>query len=154
MKKPGPPPGLMVFGSVMKWTGLFGIGFGGVSSVFAVGSFFTEADAKWMVGHINKAALALMLGGMFFMVAGSGLVLISRPLVPVSPERPLRWPRILAYGLYAYSAAVFGLAVILIIDLGDATSGRIVAGLVAYCVLVAIGLLISSWGLKRFADVG
>ncbi|MEA2447863.1 MAG: hypothetical protein QOK47_1500 [Actinomycetota bacterium] len=161
--KPGPHVGLVVIGSMLKWSGLFGMVFGLLSSAVAVRFLFSDVrpgqgeltDFEPMIAGVNKLALGLLLGAMFFTLAGSGLLLISRPLVPVrSTEVVLRWPRFLSYLLYVYSAAVLGLAVVLIRELTGAASGRVVGGLVAYCVMVAIGLLISSWGLKRFADVG
>jgi hypothetical protein len=146
-----------LFGSLLKWSGISGITFGVLSTAVAVASFFREAGPRngqsYMIGGINKAALALLLGAMFFTLAGSSLLLVSRPLVKVGRVgRAPRWPRLLAYCLFAYSAMVFGLAVILIRELSGETSGGIIAGLVAYCVMVAVGLLISSWGMKRFAD--
>jgi hypothetical protein len=142
----------------MKWSGLVGIAFGAASSAIALGSLFRRperATSNIMVGDINKAALALLLGSMFFTLAGSGLILISRPLIRTGSDgRPLRWPRFLAYMLYVYSAAVLGLGIVLITELGGTASLGIIAGLGAYCVLVAVGLLIASWGLRRFDHVG
>jgi hypothetical protein len=135
--------------------------FGLLSSGIAVRYLFSEVKPEApdlsfdpMIGEVNKLALGLLLGSMFFTLAGSGLLLISRPLVSAAGSAKLRWPRFFAYLLYAYSAAVFGLAVVLIRELSGAASNGIIAGLVAYCVMVAIGLLIASWGLKRFAHEG
>ena len=153
------PPGFRVFGAVLKWLGLSTVVIGVTGSVYAVATF-VQTRSGWglsaierccMRGDLNKAALALLLGCMFFVVAGSGMILIARPLL--GPRVPTRWPRWLARSLYVYSACSIALAIILLNELGDRTApGSSVAGLVSYCVLVAVGLLIASWGLKRFAE--
>lgn len=107
-----------------------------------------------MRADLNKAALALLLGSMFFVLAGAGLVLISRPLLRFrrSVER-LRWPRWVARSLFVYSACSIALGVVMVIELRDQVdSGGALAGLVTYCVLVGIGLLVASWGLTRFGE--
>ena len=152
------PPSVGVLGAVLKWLGLSGVIVGGAGSAYAVmtavqtrtGWGLSSLESCCMKGDLNKAALALLLGSMFFVLAGSGMVLIARPLL--GPRVPARWPRWLARLLYIYSAFSVALAVILLRELeGHTVPGASLAGLVTYCVLVAIGLLIASWGLKRFA---
>ncbi len=158
------PPNFHIFGALLKWLGLSGVAFGGAGSAYALvaavqtrtGWGLSATEACCMRGDLNKAALALLLGCMFFVQAGSGLILISRPLTRFGRDAvKLRWPRWVAVALYVYSACSIALAVILVSELrGHVGSGGSLIGLVSYCVLVGIGLLIASWGLKRYADAG
>lgn len=156
-----PSPSFRGFGLVLKWLGLSGLLVGGLGSAYAV---FTAVQTRtgWglsalerccMKGDLNKAALALLLGSMFFVLAGAGLILISRPLLVFRRAiGKLRWPKWIARSLYVYSACSIALAIILVLELrGHVVAGSLV-GLVTYCVLVGFGLLIASWGLKRFAE--
>ena len=154
-------PAFKVFGVVLKWVGLTTVAVGVVGSAYAVmtavqtrtGWGLSSMERCCMSGDLNKAALAMLLGSMFFVVAGSGVILIARPLARPGPNS--RWPRWLARSLYVYSACTVALAVILVRELDDRTlPGSSLVGLVSYCLLVAVGLLIASWGLKRFADTG
>lgn len=155
-------PPLSLFGSVLKWVGLSAIATGAFGTCLAVltgvrvqtGWGLTPFERCCRTDDLNTAALALLLGSMFFVVAGSGLVLISRPLLPVSLRgSALRWPRWLARSLFVYSACSVALGIILLVELREfATVAAI--GVFTYCLLVGIGLLLASWGLKRFAEVG
>lgn len=157
MKDPAPQFG--VLGALIKWMGLSGVLFGFFGSIVAVWSVI-EADVvglrrDLLATQVGKAGLALLLGCMFFVLAGAGLVLISRPLLRLRTdgERPPRWPAWLARALFGYSAGCLAMAVIILLELSDRTSGGVTAGLVAYCVLVGGGLLVASWGMKRFVEV-
>ncbi|HJR44953.1 MAG TPA: hypothetical protein VJ927_05060 [Actinomycetota bacterium] len=152
-------PAFKLFGGVLKWSGLATVATGALGSAYAVmtavqtrtGWGLSALERCCMRGDLNKAALALLLGSMFFVVAGSGMILIARPLLGARP--PSRWPRWLARSLYVYSACSVALAIILMRELGEHTvRGASLAGLVSYCLLVAVGLLIASWGLRRFAE--
>lgn len=155
-------PTFPVLGGLLKWLGLSGLVMGAVGSVYAVmtaiqtrtGWGLSPLERCCMTANLNKAALALLLGSMFFVLAGAGLVLISRPLLRIRTEiRKLRWPRWLARSLYVYSACSIALGVILVLELRQQVeSGAALIGLVTYCVLVGVGLLIASWGLTRFAE--
>ncbi len=158
----GAAPTFRVVGGVLKWLGLSGLALGGLGSAYAVVTA-VQTQTGWglntierccLIGDLNKAALALLLGSMFFMLAGAGLLLISRPLVRVRRSvRKLRWPAWVARSLYLYSACTVALAVIFAMELRGVPRQWLM-GLVGYCVLVAAGLLIASWGLRRFADTG
>lgn len=157
MKDPAPTFGAL--GALIKWMGLSGMGFGFFGSIVAVWSVI-EADViglrrDLLATQVGKAALALLLGCMFFVLAGASLVLISRPLLRVRAdgERPPRWPSWLARALFGYSAGCLAVAVILLLELAGRLSGGVVAGLVTYCVMAGGGLLIASWGMKRFIEV-
>lgn len=154
-------PAFKAFGVLLKWVGLTTVAVGAIGSAYAVmtavqirtGWGLSSLERCCMRGNLNKAALAMLLGSMFFVVAGSGVVLIARPLA--RPRPGSRWPRWLARSLYVYSACTVALAVILIRELGDRRlPGASLVGLVSYCLLVAVGLLIASWGLKRFTETG
>lgn len=155
-------PTFPLVGGLLKWLGLSGLVTGGVGSVYAVvtaiqtrtGWGLSPLERCCMTANLNKAALALLLGSMFFVLAGAGLVLISRPLLRIRTEiRKLRWPRWLARSLFVYSACSVALGIILAVELeGQVDSAAALVGLVSYCVLVGVGLLIASWGLTRFAE--
>lgn len=154
-------PTFSVVGGVLKWLGLLGLISGGVGSGYAVmtaiqtrtGWGLSPLESCCMRGELNKAALGLLLGSMFFVLAGAGLVLISRPLLRLRTPGRVRWPRWLARTLYVYSACSIALGIILVVELQDQVdSGTTLAGLLSYCVLVGVGLLIASWGLTRFAE--
>lgn len=157
-----PPPSLSIFGVVLKWIGLSAIGAGVIGTLAALltairvrtGWGLTELQRCCETGEMNTAALALVLGSMFFIVAGSGLVLISRPLLPVrAVGSPLRWPRWLARSLFVYSAGSVAVGVIILAEASFAITVA-TAGMFVYCLLVGAGLLLASWGLKRFAEAG
>lgn len=155
-----PPLGL--FGRVLKWIGLSAVATGGAGTVVAAltairvqtGWGLSEVERCCRADDLNTAALALLLGSMFFVVAGSGLVLISRPLLPIKTRgSALRWPRWLARSLFVYSACSVALGIILLMELQELATVAAV-GVFTYCLLVGVGLLLASWGLKRFAEVG
>lgn len=155
------PPSLGLFGVVLKWIGLSAILVGLFGTLFAlatavrvqIGWGLTAIQRCCETDEMNTAALALLLGSMFFVVAGSGLVLIARPLLPRRAPGGLRWPRWLARSLFVYSACSVAVGVIILIEAPGSVSVAAV-GMFVYCVLVGIGLLLASWGLKRFAEVG
>ena len=151
-----------LLGGLLKWLGLSGLATGAIGSGYAVATA-VQTRTGWglsplehccLRASLNKAALALLLGSMFFVLAGAGLVLISRPLLRLrAPATSMRWPRLLARTLYLYSACSIALGIILVGELQDQVeSGAALVGLVTYCVLVGIGLLIASWGLTRFTE--
>lgn len=155
-------PAFPIVGGLLKWlglsavvTGAFGSGYAVVTAIqTSTGWGLSPLESCCLRADLNKAALALLLGSMFFVLAGAGLVLISRPLLRLRARaRGLRWPRWLARSLYVYSACSIALGIILVAELQDMVdSGVALAGLVSYCVLVGVGLLIASWGLARFAE--
>ena len=157
-----PPASLGLFGVVLKWIGLSAIVLGLSGTLFALatavkvqtGWGLTATQRCCETDVMNTAALALLLGSMFFVVAGSGLVLIARPLLPVrAPGDGLRWPRWLARSLFVYSACSVGVGVIILLEAPGSVS-LASFGMFVYCLLVGIGLLLASWGLRRFAEVG
>lgn len=155
-------PAFPLMGGLLKWLGLSALVTGLAGSGYAVmtavqtrtGWGLSALERCCMRGSLNKAALALLLGSMFFVLAGAGLVLISRPLLRIRRGTGgLRWPRWIARSLYVYSACSVALGVVLVVELRDQVdSAGALAGLVTYCVLVGVGLLVASWGLTRFAE--
>ncbi|MDP9067110.1 MAG: hypothetical protein M3N53_02025 [Actinomycetota bacterium] len=155
-------PSFRIVGALLKWLGLSGLVMGGLGTGYAImtavqtqtGWGLSTLERCCMTDDLNKAALALLLGSMFFVLAGAGLVLISRPLIRFRGSiGKVRWPTWVARSLYVYSACSIALAIIFLMELRGVPA-QWLAGLVSYCVLVGIGLLIASWGLKRFADTG
>lgn len=143
----------------MKWVGLSAIAVGVSGTLFALltairvqtGWGLTSIERCCRTDEMNTAALALLLGSMFFVVAGSGLILIARPLLPVrAPGSGLRWPRWLARSLFVYSACSVAVGLIILVE---GVTGASV-GMFVYCLLVGVGSLLASWGLTRFAEVG
>ena len=151
---------LRLFALAVKWVGLTLLAFGLVGSLvaaFAALQWQTGwgiSDFDRCCGDYGRASLAGLLGSMFFVLAGAGVTLLSRPLLtltaPQIRTKPVRWTRWVARMLWVYSALVLSLGIILATNL-DADDG-IVAGIVTYCVLAAIGLLIASWGFTRASD--
>lgn len=151
------PPAFVAIGATLKWIGIAGLAMGVVGSVYAVvtaiqtrtGWGLSPLERCCLRGDLNKAALALLLGSMFFVLAGAGLILIARPLIRL---RSPRWPTWLARSLFVYSACSIALGVVLVVQLRERVASTVaLVGMVSYCLLVALGLLIASWGFKRFA---
>ena len=99
-----------------------------------------------------KAALGLLLSGMFFVLVGAGMVLISRYEGPgaVRSTHPPRWAKPITFLLYASGGGAIALATLfagMTEEFGDATPG-----IVSYCMLIGVGLLFSGWGLKRAGE--
>jgi hypothetical protein len=147
-----------LFAAFMKWMGLLAIVFGISGTVWAVIVFvqIQTGGAKELVERCcstyGRIALSTVLSSMFFVMTGAGLVLLSRPLQGrlKGEAKPPRWPRWLALALLIYALSAFAMATILAgmsKDFGDAT-----VGIVTYCMLLGVGLLIAAWGLKRASD--
>jgi hypothetical protein len=147
-----------LFAAFMKWLGLLAIVFGISGTIWAIVVFFQiqTGSAREFVERCcstyGRIALSTVLSSMFFVMTGAGLVLLSRPLQGrlKGETKPPRWPRWLALALLIYALSAFAMATILAgmsKDFGDAT-----AGIVTYCMLLGVGLLIAAWGLKRASD--
>jgi hypothetical protein len=134
---------------ILKWLGLASVSFGVLETVWAAAVLIQPPENDLF----TRFAVASAVGGMFFVVAGSGLVLLSRPLyarMPELKERHPRWLLFLAALLAVYGVGSIGLATVL--------AGRteelagVVFGLVTYCMFVGVGSLIAAWGLKRASE--
>jgi hypothetical protein len=134
---------------ILKWLGLASVTFGVAETVWAATVLIQPPKDDLF----TKFAVASAVGGMFFVVAGSGLVLLSRPLyarMAGQGEKPPRWLLLLSALLAVYGVGSIGLATVL--------AGRteelagVVFGLVTYCMFVGVGSLIAAWGLKRASE--
>jgi hypothetical protein len=134
---------------ILKWLGLASVTFGVIETIWAATVLVKPPEDDLF----TKFAVASAVGGMFFVVAGSGLVLLSRPLyarMAGQDEKPPRWLLILSGLLAVYGVGSIGLATVL--------AGRteelagVVFGLVTYCMFVGVGSLIAAWGLKRASE--
>ena len=105
--------------------------------------------------ELGKASLGGALASMFFVLIGSGVILLLHPirvhLARQSGKGPARWPRWFAIGLFVYSIVVFGLATVLA-GRSDDLEGFAV-GIVMYCMLVGVGMLAAAWGFKRAGEL-
>lgn len=149
---------MKLFAAFMKWLGLFTIIFGIAGTVWALVIFVqiqtggAEEFVKSCCGTYGKIALATVLSSMFFVMTGAGLVLLSRPLqsrLKRETKAP-RWPRWLSVALFVYAFCSFAMATILAgmsKEFKEAT-----VGIVTYCMLLGVGLLIAAWGLRRASD--
>lgn len=147
-------------GAALKWLGLLTLLFGVVGTVWAVW-LLGQVEAGWgtsvssgFQGDYARAALASVLSSMFFVVAGAGLVLLSRPLEirmkTTEEPGPPRWLLGLALVLAVYGLASICLATLLA-GLAEHFDGAAV-GIVSYCMVAGVGSLIAAWGLKRASD--
>jgi hypothetical protein len=134
---------------ILKWLGLASVTFGVIETVWAATVLIQPPEDDLF----TKFAVASAVGGMFFVVAGSGLVLLSRPLyarMAGHGEKAPRWLLVLSALLAVYGVGSIGLATVL--------AGRteelagVVFGLVTYCMFVGVGSLIAAWGLKRASE--
>lgn len=146
--------------ATLKWLGLLTLFFGVLGTVWAVW-MLGRAEAGWGLsisssfrGDYTRAALASALSSMFFVIAGAGLVLLSRPLEvrmkPSQQQGPPRWLFALAFVLAIYGIASICLATLLA-GLAEHLQGAAV-GIVSYCMVAGAGSLIAAWGLKRASE--
>ena len=146
--------------AVIKWVGVLTMAFGGGTILWALwviiqyktGWGLTQFERQ-DAGDWARIALSLLLSGMFFLLVGSGVVLITRYDVRATSDPdapPPRWTRPVVVLLFVTGAGSIGLATVfagMTKEFGEAT-----AGIVSYCMLTGVGLLFSGWGLKRAGD--
>ena len=105
--------------------------------------------------ELAKASLGGALASMFFVLIGSGVLLLLHPirahLAKKAGKRAPRWLRWLAVVLTVYAVVVFTLATILA-GMGEELEGFAV-GIVMYCMLVGVGMLAAAWGFKRASEL-
>ena len=153
---------MKLFKAVAKWGGLATMAFGAVTIVWAL-VVIVQYKTGWGLNPVEraagddwaKAALALLLSGMFFFLVGSGIVLISRYELRSTrrdDETPPRWTRAVTVLLFVSGCGSIALATLfagMTKEFGDATPG-----IVSYCMLIGVGLMFSAWGLKRAGEGG
>lgn len=144
----------------VSWTGLGFLGFGMIGTVWSA-IVFAQLRTGWGLtgserccSDLGKAALGGALASMFFVLIGSGVILLLHPIrahLARESGRPVaRWLRWLGLGLVVYSVAVFSLATVLA-GMPEDLEG-FAAGIVTYCMLVGIGMLTAAWGFKRASE--
>lgn len=146
--------------AIVKWTGLLIMAFGGVTILWAIW-LLIQYTTGWGLTRFEqeigddwaKAALGLLLSGMFFFLVGSGVALVSRYDVRAKSDPdapPPRWAKPVMILLYVTGFGSIALATLfagMTDEFGEAT-----VGIVTYCMLMGVGMLFSAWGLKRAGD--
>lgn len=145
---------------VVSWTGVGFLTFGTIGTIWSVIAFVQVRTGWGLSGYerccsdLDKASLGGMLASMFFVLIGSGVVLLLHPirahLARAAGKRTPRWLRWLALVLLVYAIGVFALATLLA-GMPEELEG-FAAGIVTYCMLVGIGMLTAAWGFKRASE--
>lgn len=134
--------------------------FGSLGSIWAAVTF-VQVRTGWGITPVErcctglgKASLGGILASVFFVLVGSGVILLLHPIRARSARRqgrtPARWLRWFALLLLVYAAGVFSLATA-VAGLRDEFESFTV-GLVTYCMLVGVGMLAAAWGFKRASE--
>ena len=146
---------------IVSWTGIGFFVFGTVGSLLSLVTFvqvrtgwgLTAAERCCM--QLGKASLGGALASMFFVLIGSGVMLLLHPirarLAREAGRRPARWLRWAAGVLVMYALGVFALATVLA-GMSEDLDG-FAAGIVSYCMLVGVGMLAAAWGFKRASEL-
>lgn len=125
--------------------------FGSFGTVWSVVSYLRNGAG----GELDKASLGGILASMFFVLIGSGVILLLHPIrahiARESGKAAPRWLRWMALALVVYATAVFVLATVLA-GMAEDLEG-FAGGIVTYCMLVGIGMLTAAWGFKRASEV-
>ena len=154
------PRSTRVLFRAVSWTGIGFLTFGTMGTVWSaivsvqLRTGWGLTGAERCCSELGKAALGGALASMFFVLIGSGVILLLHPirahLARESGKPVPRWLRWLAFGLVVYSLAVFSLATMLA-GMPEELEG-FAAGIVTYCMLVGIGMLTAAWGFKRASE--
>ena len=142
-------------------TGAIFLILGAIGSVFALVTF-VQVRTGWGLTpverccvELDKASIGGMLGSMFFVLIGSAVILLLHPirahLAKQAGKARARWLRWMAGGLVVYASGVFGLATFLA-GMAEELEG-FAMGIVTYCMLVGVGMLVAAWGFKRASEV-
>jgi predicted membrane channel-forming protein YqfA (hemolysin III family) len=154
------PRSTRVLFRAVSWTGLAFLMSGTIGSVWSLLTF-VQVRTGWGVSEferccedLEKASLGGMLASMFFVLIGSGVVLLLHPirahLARESGKPVPRWLRWMAIGLVVYAVGVIVLATVLA-GMAEDLEG-FAAGIVTYCMLVGVGMLTAAWGFKRASE--
>lgn len=140
----------VLFRAVSLTGGAF-LTFGSFGTVWSVVSYLRNGAG----GELDKAALGGILASMFFVLIGSGVILLLHPIrahiAREAGKAAPRWLRWMALALVVYATAVFVLATVLA-GMAEDLEG-FAGGIVTYCMLVGIGMLTAAWGFKRASEV-
>ena len=154
------PRSTRVLFRAVSWTGLVLFAFGLLGSFWSALTF-VQVRTGWGLTEfqrccteLDKASLGGMLASMFFVLIGSGVVLLLHPIrahLARNSGKPMpRWLIWMAFGLVVYAVAVFSLATILA-GMAEELEG-FATGIVTYCMLVGVGMLTAAWGFKRASE--
>ena len=154
------PRGTRVLFRVVSVAGASFLGFGTLGSGWSLFTF-VQVRTGWGLSEyerccvqLDKASLGGMLSSMFFVLIGSGVILLLHPIrahLARDSGKPMpRWLKWMAFGLAVYAVAVFSLATVLA-GMGEELEG-FAAGIVTYCMLVGVGMLTAAWGFKRASE--
>ncbi|MDQ3963991.1 MAG: hypothetical protein M3277_08800 [Actinomycetota bacterium] len=124
------------------------------ASALVVQALVVDARVGSRGRQVGLLALAQFVSGMFFVLVGAGALLISRVRSPGAradaEDSSPRWTMpvivllvVCGVGSIAMATVFAGMAD----EFGDAA-----VGIVSYCMLIGVGLLFASWGLKRARD--
>ena len=137
----------------VSWTGGAFLSFGTLGTIWAAATYLQTRNGG--SGELDKAALGGILASMFFVLIGSGVILLLHPIrAHIAREEGKavpRWLRWMALALAVYSVVVFVLATVLA-GMAEDLEG-FAGGIVTYCMLVGTGMLTAAWGFKRASEV-
>ena len=140
----------ILFRAVSLTGGAF-LTFGTLGTIWSVVFYFRNGASE----ELDKAALGGTLSSMFFVLIGSGVILLLHPIrAHIAREAGKvapRWLRWMALALAVYAVAVIVLATVLA-GMSEELEGY-AGGIVTYCMLVGIGMLTAAWGFKRASEV-
>jgi hypothetical protein len=143
---------------VVSWTGGAFLTLGALGTIWAIATYIQVQNgpsAQGCCSDLEKASLGGILASMFFVLIGSGVVLLLHPIrahiAREAGKAVPRWLGWMALALVAYSVAVFALATVLA-GMAEELEG-FAGGIVTYCMLVGIGMLTAAWGFKRASEV-
>ena len=142
-------------------TGICLFAFGAIGSTWSLITF-VQVRTGWGLTtyerccvELGKASLGGALASMFFVLIGSGVILLLHPIrahfARQAGKKPARWLKWFALLLLLYAVVVFGMATVLA-GMGDDLEGFAV-GIVMYCMLVGVGMLAAAWGFKRASEL-
>ena len=144
------PRSTRVLYRAVSWTGGIFLTFGTLGTIWSAVTYVQPGN-----GELDKAALGGILASMFFVLIGSGVILLLHPIrahiAREAGKAAPRWLRWMALGLVVYALAVFVLATVLA-GMAEELEG-FAGGIVTYCMLVGIGMLTAAWGFKRASEV-
>jgi len=147
------PRSTRVLYRAVSWTGSVFLAFGTLGTIWSAVTYVQLGNGG--SGELDKASLGGILASMFFVLIGSGVILLLHPIrahiAREAGKAAPRWLRWMALALVLYAVAVFVLATVLA-GMAEDLEG-FAGGIVTYCMLVGIGMLTAAWGFKRASEV-
>lgn len=146
---------------VVSWVGIGFFTFGSIGSLWSLATF-VQVRTGWGLTEVErccldlgKASLGGALASMFFVLIGSGVILLLHPIRMHMARKKQRsprsrWLRFFAFVMGFYAILVFALATFLA-GIPHELEG-FATGIVTYCMLVGAGMVAASWGFKRASE--